>query len=57
MSEFLKRVPGCHVFVGAAPQGVAPPMHHAPDFQIDERALQHAIATLAGAAELLSADG
>jgi amidohydrolase len=37
---FLQRVPGVHFFVGAAPGARMPPMHHAPDFTIDEESLR-----------------
>jgi amidohydrolase len=56
VSEFLARVPGCHLFVGAAPGGSGPaPMHHAPDFDIDERALHVGARCLAAAAVELAA--
>jgi len=40
ISFFLQRVPGVHFFVGAAPGARIPPMHHAPDFTIDEESLR-----------------
>jgi amidohydrolase len=40
VSWFLQRVPGVHFFVGAAPGARMPPMHHAPDFTIDEESLR-----------------
>jgi amidohydrolase len=49
-SEFLARVPGAFVFVGAAPASDPPGRrrtHHAPDFDIDERAIPVAARLLA----------
>lgn len=49
-SEFLKRIPGAFAFVGAAPASDPPGRrrtHHAPDFDIDERALPVAARLLA----------
>ncbi len=49
-SEFLARVPGAFAFVGAAPASDPPGRrrtHHAPDFDIDERALSVASRLLA----------
>jgi metal-dependent amidase/aminoacylase/carboxypeptidase family protein len=40
VSLLLDRVPGVHFFVGAAPGPRIPPMHHAPDFDIDEESLR-----------------
>ncbi len=40
VSCFLQRIPGVHFFVGAAPGARMPPMHHAPDFTIDEESLR-----------------
>jgi amidohydrolase len=40
VSELLALVPGCHLFVGAAPPDrYPPPSHHSADFDIDEAAL------------------
>ena len=50
VSEFLRRVPGCFYFVGAAPGPHMPPVHHAPDFAIDEESLRVGMLTLAAAA-------
>lgn len=56
VSEFLARIPGCHLFVGAAPARAGmPPMHHAPDFDFDERAMRMGVITLAGCALDLAA--
>jgi amidohydrolase len=50
VSEFLRRIPGCYFFVGAASGPARPPMHHAPDFFIDEECLRVGMqALLAGA--------
>ncbi len=49
-SEFLAKVPGAFAFVGAAPASDPPGrrrIHHAPDFDIDERALSVASRLLA----------
>jgi amidohydrolase len=49
-SEFLARVPGAFAFVGAAPASDPPGRrrtHHAPDFDIDERAIPVAARLLA----------
>ena len=50
VSEFLRRVPGCFFFVGAAPGAQLPPMHHSPDFAIDETALRVGMITLTATA-------
>lgn len=56
VAEFLRVVPGCYFFVGAASGPGRPTMHHAPDFAIDEGALRPAMLTLAAAAiDLLAA--
>jgi amidohydrolase len=58
VSELLRRAPGCHVFIGAAPQRDGPPpMHHAPDFEIDERSLRIGAVTLAASAIELARGG
>src|SRR5262249_26217270 len=56
VSEFMNRVPGCHLFVGAAPSSGPPPMHHAPDFDFDERALAVGVVALCAAAIELARD-
>jgi amidohydrolase len=50
VSEFMNRIPGCHMFIGAAPSSGLPPMHHAPDFDFDERALAVGVVALCAAA-------
>jgi len=56
VSELLRRVPGCYYFVGAAPGPRTPPMHHAPDFAIDEQCIRVGMLTLAaGALEMAGA--
>jgi len=57
VSRFLQRVPGVHYFVGAAPGPRIPPMHHAPDFDIDEESLRVGMLTMAAAAVRLAGDG
>ncbi|HEY6379546.1 MAG TPA: M20 family metallopeptidase [Candidatus Dormibacteraeota bacterium] len=54
MSEFLARVPGVYLTLGARPGEQRPPMHHAPDFAIDERSLQVGARVLAAAAVALA---
>jgi amidohydrolase len=54
VSEFLRRAPGCYFFVGARPGRSIPPMHHAPDFRLDEEALRTAMLSLAATAEALA---
>jgi amidohydrolase len=57
-SEFLARVPGAFAFVGAAPASDPPGRrrtHHAPDFDIDERALPVAARLLAAFARSILA--
>jgi len=51
MSQFLNRVPGCYILVGASDP--AQPMHsphHSPTFDFDERMMPTGVALLAGAA-------
>ncbi len=51
MAEFLARVPGCFILVGAGDeegQGYAP--HHNPAFDFDERMMPTGVALMAGAA-------
>ena len=54
VSEFLQRVPGCYFFVGARPGPGLPPMHHAPDFAIDEGCLRVGMRSLTAAAVRLA---
>lgn len=54
MAEFLRRVPGVYLTVGARPGERMPPMHHAPDFAIDEEALRVGTLTLAAGAVALA---
>ena len=55
MSEILRRVPGCYVLLGAAPQGTTHGPHHNPRFDIHEDALPLAAALMAAMAyEFLS---
>jgi amidohydrolase len=54
VSRFLQRVPGVHFFVGAAPGPRVPPMHHAPDFDIDEAALRTGMLAMAATAVALA---
>jgi len=56
VSWFLERVPGVHFFVGAAPGARIPPMHHAPDFTIDEESLRVGALGMAATAVGLAAD-
>jgi amidohydrolase len=39
VSLFLQRRPGCFFFIGAAPDSGPPRPHHAPEFEMNERAL------------------
>lgn len=51
MSEFLERVPGCYILVGASdPAGPMHAPHHSPEFDFDERVMQTGVAIMAGAA-------
>jgi amidohydrolase len=51
MSEFLNRVPGCFILVGASdPAGPMHSPHHSPTFDFDERMLPTGVALLASAA-------
>ncbi len=57
VSEFLNRIPGVYYLVGARPGPGVPPMHHAPDFAIDEEALRVGTRTMvAGAMALATPD-
>jgi amidohydrolase len=58
VSEFLRRIPGCYFFVGAATGPAPPAMHHAPDFAIDEECLRTGMqALIAGAIAMARGDG
>jgi amidohydrolase len=51
MAEFLNRVPGCYILLGASdPAGPLHSPHHNPTFDFDERTLPVGVALLAGAA-------
>lgn len=51
MAYFMREVPGCFFFVGSANSELGlDAAHHHPRFDIDERALVHGAALLAGAA-------
>ena len=39
VSLFLQKRPGCYFFIGAAPDSGPPRPHHAPEFEMNERAL------------------
>jgi amidohydrolase len=54
VSLFLQRIPGVHFFVGAAPGRSIPPMHHAPDFTIDEESLRVGMLSMAATAVALA---
>jgi amidohydrolase len=54
VSLFLQRIPGVHYFVGAAPGPRMPPMHHSPEFTIDEESLRVGMATMAATAVALA---
>jgi amidohydrolase len=54
VSWFLRSVPGVHFFVGAAPDARIPPMHHAPDFTIDEESLRVGMESMAATAVRLA---
>lgn len=55
-SGYLARVPGALLRLGCAPPGFAAPFLHAPDFDIDERALTVGTRILLRAALLLADD-
>ena len=57
VSMFLQHIPGVHFFVGAAPGPRVPPMHHAPDFTIDEESLRVGMLAMAAAAVKLAEAG
>jgi len=53
VSEFLNRIPGCYMFIGAALADGTSGMHHSPDFAVDDAALRVVAGVLAaGAVEL-----
>ncbi len=56
VSEFLRRVPGCYFFVGAARSDGTSGMHHSPTFAIDEEALRTGMVAMADGAVALAAD-
>jgi amidohydrolase len=47
MAEFLRRVPGCYLLVGARPDAATVGPHHSPRFDLAEEALPLAAAILA----------
>ncbi|MGI8609642.1 MAG: M20 metallopeptidase family protein [Candidatus Dormibacteria bacterium] len=55
VSEFLNRIPGVYFLVGARPGTGIPPMHHAPDFRIDEESLRVGTRTMVAGALALAA--
>lgn len=55
-SAYLTRVPGAMIRLGIAPPGFTAPFLHAPDFDIDERALAIGVRVLLRAALLLTAN-
>lgn len=50
---FLREIPGCYFFVGAAPADRPKAAHHNPHFDIDERALTIGLAMMAEALQRL----
>ncbi len=50
---FLREVPGCYFFVGAAPSDRPAASHHNPHFDIDERALTVGLAVMVEALQRL----
>lgn len=50
VSEFLRRVPGCYLFIGGALDDGSSGMHHSPDFAIDDRACRVQAGVLANSA-------
>lgn len=55
-SYYLKERPGCFFFVGAGRTDGSSAPHHHPGFDIDERALRHAIRLLVAVADDAAAD-
>jgi amidohydrolase len=56
VSEFLNRIPGVYYLVGARPGMGMPPMHHAPNFTIDEESLRVGTRTMVAGALALAAN-
>jgi amidohydrolase len=55
MAEFLARVPGCYLMLGAQPPDAeVAPMHHSPGFRIDEAAFGTGVRVLSAAAARLA---
>ena len=53
VSEFLRRIPGCYLFVGGAYADGSSGMHHSPDFSVDDAACRTMASVLAvGAVDL-----
>jgi len=50
VSEFLRRVPGCYLFIGGALADGSSGMHHGPDFAIDDEACRTVAGVLATSA-------
>jgi amidohydrolase len=57
VSEFLRRVPGVHFFVGARPGAGEPAQHHSPGFNIDEESIRVGIKTMTAGAVALAEEG
>ena len=57
VSEFLRRIPGVYYLLGARPGTRNPPMHHAPDFAIDEECLRVGTRTMVAGAIGLATPG
>jgi amidohydrolase len=57
ISEFLRRIPGVHFFVGARPGTGEPAQHHSPEFTIDEESIRVGIKTMAAGAVALAGQG
>lgn len=55
VSEFLRRVPGCYLFVGGALADGSSGMHHSPDFAIDDQACRVQAGVLVASAVDLAA--
>jgi amidohydrolase len=54
VSEFLRRVPGCYLFVGGALADGSSGAHHSPDFAIDDQACRVQAGVLAAGALALA---
>jgi metal-dependent amidase/aminoacylase/carboxypeptidase family protein len=50
VSEFLRRVPGCYLFIGGARQDGTSGAHHSPEFSIDDDACRIQAGVLAQSA-------